>query len=235
MAEDPKPNPFEHLKPGRHVYFNHPHYKDPLAAIVSWVSKFRKGVVNLVVLLPYGTTEPCAGIPYDDSDTPAKNTWRWMFEGQERVSTAGAKPSILEQQHAEQVALNAEVASELDAMQSEIERRADIVEVAGGVGIPAGGKFAALAKKPFDRGNSIVVPLHFDQSNADDPWKNRSAGMRCRTCMWFVPKVNGKPGGLLDAEKCVGRCRRHAPSMGGYPVVFDNDWCGDHRLDERKA
>ena len=46
--------------------------------------------------------------------------------------------------------------------------------------------------------------------------------------MWFV----GKEGlsGLID----IGRCRRHAPTMNGYPVVFVNDWCGDHKLDEEK-
>lgn len=59
----------------------------------------------------------------------------------------------------------------------------------------------------------------------NDPWKHRSQGMRCRTCMWFVSKGN-KPE--------FGRCRRHAPSMNGYPAVFDNDWCGDHKLDENK-
>ena len=32
----------------------------------------------------------------------------------------------------------------------------------------------------------------------------------------------------------VGRCRKHAPTMNGYPVVFMNDWCGDHKLDETK-
>jgi hypothetical protein len=32
----------------------------------------------------------------------------------------------------------------------------------------------------------------------------------------------------------LGRCRRHAPTMSGYPVVFKNDWCGDHKLDETK-
>jgi hypothetical protein len=30
----------------------------------------------------------------------------------------------------------------------------------------------------------------------------------------------------------IGRCRRHAPTMTGYPVVFVNDWCGDHKLNE---
>lgn len=62
-----------------------------------------------------------------------------------------------------------------------------------------------------------------------DPWKHRSEGMRCKTCIWFAPKQpNDKPA--FD----LGRCRRHAPTMGGYPVVFVNDWCGDHRIDENK-
>jgi hypothetical protein len=54
--------------------------------------------------------------------------------------------------------------------------------------------------------------------------------------MWFVPKVTIVQG-TIDTPNPVyniGRCRRHAPSMGGYPVVFVNDWCGDHRLDENK-
>jgi hypothetical protein len=64
----------------------------------------------------------------------------------------------------------------------------------------------------------------------EDPWVHRSEGMRCKTCIWFVPKqANNKVG--YD----IGRCRRHAPTMGGYPVVFVNDWCGDHRLDENKV
>lgn len=91
-----------------------------------------------------------------------------------------------------------------------------------------------------------------------DPWKHRSSGMQCRTCMWFVAKVEGaalanqrsvvdldqmEPGEVrvvksLDEAPAVqpmrriGRCRRHAPTMNGYPVVFSDDWCGDHKLDE---
>lgn len=49
-----------------------------------------------------------------------------------------------------------------------------------------------------------------------DPWKHRSKGMRCETCMWHVNF----------------RCRRHAPTMQGYPAVFPDDWCGDHKLDK---
>jgi hypothetical protein len=58
------------------------------------------------------------------------------------------------------------------------------------------------------------------------PWKHRSAGMRCRTCMWFV---KNEP---VRGQNSVGRCRRHAPTTNGYPVVFSDDWCGDHKLNE---
>jgi hypothetical protein len=55
-----------------------------------------------------------------------------------------------------------------------------------------------------------------------DPWVHRSARMKCETCMWYAPKKND-----------IGRCRRHAPTLNGYPVVIGSaDWCGDHKLDE---
>ena len=60
-----------------------------------------------------------------------------------------------------------------------------------------------------------------------DPWKHRSEGMKCRTCMWFVVK-EGQPD--CEGWKKKGRCRLHAPTMNGYPVVFLDDWCGDHKL-----
>ena len=60
----------------------------------------------------------------------------------------------------------------------------------------------------------------------DDPWKHRSKGMRCMTCMWYVVKA-------VDGQKSLtGRCRRRSPTMNGYPVVYDTDWCGDHKVDE---
>ena len=67
-----------------------------------------------------------------------------------------------------------------------------------------------------------------------DHWVHRSAGMRCRSCIWFVRK---EPTGLVShpGQQEIGRCRRHAPTMGGYPVVYMTDWCGDHRLDENKV
>jgi len=66
---------------------------------------------------------------------------------------------------------------------------------------------------------------------SNDPWEGRASGMICKTCIWFVPKQKGshKRQGYL-----LGRCRRRAPTMNGYPVVFENDWCGQHKLDENK-
>ena len=64
-----------------------------------------------------------------------------------------------------------------------------------------------------------------------DPWQHRSAGMKCKTCMWFAVKETVVQP---DERGNVGRCRRHAPTMNGYPVVFATDWCGDHKLDEGK-
>lgn len=65
---------------------------------------------------------------------------------------------------------------------------------------------------------------------SDDPWKHRAANMRCLTCMWFAPKE--VPEGVTNPG--IGRCRRHAPTMNGFPAVFVADWCGDHKVDETK-
>lgn len=62
----------------------------------------------------------------------------------------------------------------------------------------------------------------------EDNWKHRSKGMQCQSCMWFAPKAAD------GVESRLGRCRRHAPNMHGYPGVFITDWCGDHKLDESK-
>ena len=63
-----------------------------------------------------------------------------------------------------------------------------------------------------------------------DNWKHRSKRMKCSTCMWFAEKV--KDGGQSIEAKPFGRCRRHAPTMNGFPAVFGDDWCGDHKLNE---
>jgi len=60
-----------------------------------------------------------------------------------------------------------------------------------------------------------------------DPWQHRSRDMSCATCMWYVPKKSAS-----GQNARIGRCRRHAPTMNGYPAVFNTDWCGDHKVDE---
>lgn len=88
-----------------------------------------------------------------------------------------------------------------------------------------------LATSPAEA--EATVTKEPNEEVALDPWKHRSAAMRCSTCMYFVPK---QPHGPRPPDsKDVGRCRRHAPTMSGYPVVFRTDWCGDHKLDEEKT
>lgn len=81
---------------------------------------------------------------------------------------------------------------------------------------------------------NIALPV---TTPTQDPWAHRSSGMRCRSCMWFVEKVPdpADKAKYNMARASIGRCRRHAPTMTGFPVVYDSDWCGDHRLDESKV
>ena len=52
-----------------------------------------------------------------------------------------------------------------------------------------------------------------------DKW-DRKTDFNCDSCMFYVPKT----------EKS-GRCRRNAPTMKGFPVVYgDADWCGEHKI-----
>ena len=85
----------------------------------------------------------------------------------------------------------------------------------------------------FDPGPLASAPIR-DQSESEptyppplDPWEHRATRMRCASCMWFVVKQTQSP-----ISSPLGRCRRHAPTMSGYPVVFTTDWCGDHKLTE---
>jgi hypothetical protein len=51
-----------------------------------------------------------------------------------------------------------------------------------------------------------------------DKW-DRKTGFCCETCAYYSPK-----------DEAEGRCRRHAPTMQGYPAVWaKDDWCGDHK------
>lgn len=70
-----------------------------------------------------------------------------------------------------------------------------------------------------------------------DNWQHRGSNMRCATCMFFVEKGSRKPthADPLGQDPHFGRCRRHAPTMGGFPAVYAGDFCGDHKLDEEYA
>lgn len=65
----------------------------------------------------------------------------------------------------------------------------------------------------------------------NDNWEHRSTGMRCQTCMAFVQKKTKQP---QSDGHAIGRCRAHAPTMRGFPVVYQDDWCLDHKIDEAK-
>ena len=79
------------------------------------------------------------------------------------------------------------------------------------------------------------IPPRRTPPPVDDLWAHRSEGMRCGTCMFYVPKERAPRDPTSPiTELSVGRCRRHAPSMSGWPVMFIGDWCGDHKIDENK-
>ena len=83
----------------------------------------------------------------------------------------------------------------------------------------------------------------------NDNWAHRSIGMRCRSCMFWVSKAQSNPDQQFSdptypttepdpgqaPPRELGRCRRHAPTLAGWPTVFADDWCGDHKLDENKT
>lgn len=75
-----------------------------------------------------------------------------------------------------------------------------------------------VSKDQEELGSQLTGP---PRERPDDNWANRSANMKCCTCMWFAPKGDN-----------LGRCRRRAPTMSGWPVMFWTDWCGDHKLNE---
>ena len=74
-----------------------------------------------------------------------------------------------------------------------------------------------------------------------DNWKHRSITMKCKSCMWFAPKSLSEIHDNIEAytkateRAAFGRCRRHSPTLAGFPAVSGTDWCGDHKLDEASA
>lgn len=87
-------------------------------------------------------------------------------------------------------------------------------------------------------GMTDMIAQDRERDRIMDNWRHRSNNMRCATCMYFVPKqrmVNSvEQKEIVNIDSELGRCRRRAPTANGFPVVFLNDWCGDHKLDENK-
>jgi len=63
-----------------------------------------------------------------------------------------------------------------------------------------------------------------------DLWKDRGMKMKCESCIYYIQKAATQE--QIEDERVIGRCRRRAPTLNGYPVVFPSDWCGDHKLNE---
>lgn len=78
-------------------------------------------------------------------------------------------------------------------------------------------------------GDVKTEALKMERPDPRDPWQHRSSGMQCLTCMWYLRKG---PGERAVGKKEIGRCRRRAPTMAGFPAVFPGDWCGDHKINE---
>ena len=108
-----------------------------------------------------------------------------------------------------------------------------------------GGGSDELKKERQFNGKSDFTSLNVSYNNQ---WKDRPNKMKCRTCVFFVLKTAtskmieesdhpitnlGTSVKYIDNDR-IGRCRCRAPTMRGFPVVFQNDWCGRHRLDENK-
>ena len=49
-------------------------------------------------------------------------------------------------------------------------------------------------------------PIKWSGDVEADNWKHRSAEMKCRTCMFYVPKIT-----VLQKDVEVGRCRERSP------------------------
>ncbi len=81
-----------------------------------------------------------------------------------------------------------------------------------------------------------------------DNW-DRKTDFHCDSCMFYVPKREHSSEAAIaipisdlefriakEGEKGIkispdeGRCRRRAPTMQGFTVVYSNGWCGEHKI-----
>jgi len=71
--------------------------------------------------------------------------------------------------------------------------------------------------------SKYIKEMEKEMSNTTnkDNWKDKATGMVCSTCTNYAPK-----------NEFIGRCRRNAPTMKGFPAVFPTDWCGEHKMND---
>ena len=55
----------------------------------------------------------------------------------------------------------------------------------------------------------------------DDNWKHCGLSMKCGSCMWWIQKTGNSGDINLSSNSKIDpldRCRRHAPTMNGFPA-----------------
>ena len=66
-----------------------------------------------------------------------------------------------------------------------------------------------------------------------DNWKHRSEGMRCKTCMFFVPKVPQNNFIVAEEAACLGHPRR--PVTASEVLKPSTTWAGAGAMPPRWA
>jgi hypothetical protein len=79
--------------------------------------------------------------------------------------------------------------------------------------------------REFERKNPEIAALY------DKVRKN------CGSCSFFMPEITvyemPKAGETIPEEP-DGRCRRHAPTVDGYPGTDIGNWCGDYKRKKKR-
>lgn len=78
-----------------------------------------------------------------------------------------------------------------------------------------------ITKDVFTFFRTEAKEKEMNNTTNNDNWKDKATGMVCATCTNYAPK-----------NEYIGRCRRNAPTMKGFPAVFPSDWCGDHKMND---
>jgi len=192
---------------------------------------------------PHGEGCACSECFVENLERQARGPVRDNLEAEKAFETAGGVDALARaNQKPESRAeidqaferLKVREVPERDRCVSKVEGAADIL----GVGV-------TFLKAALDHEQQRVEagdgwPMTMDKAieaiGEADNWKHRSQGMKCSTCMWHVPKRPASAGKTGDHPgDGIGRCRKHCPTMGGWPVMKFTDWCGDHKLDEEKV